>query len=262
MKPIRGLIFQKEKSPLIGFVDSLYEKRVEAKQQGKRAFQLMYKLILLSLYGRFGLRPDSAITQVCDYSEVRAITLLFQTGKIVQIAENQYVVTYKRIIDPLGDVNKKENKALLDQMEEEERKNFVRLRYSNTAVHLAAAVTGYSRIYMYPFIQNENVLYTDTDSLITTTPLEEEHISKSILGKFKLEAQNVHYIGIAPKLYALRYEDGSEKVVKSGWGKEEASFQKIHKLFLQISKENNPGGSSKDDKFAGKCYGLAKAKIF
>jgi len=43
----------------------------------------------------------------------------------------------------------------------------------------------------------------------------------------KCEATNAQYSGSAPKFYALRYQDGTEKVVKSDLGKEDLSFDNM-----------------------------------
>lgn len=200
----------------------------------------MYKLILLSLYGRFGLRPDASITKVTNYKDLKFYLTFFKIENVVKISEAHFFLTYKRVIQPMVDLKKESNKDLFFQLEQEKKRNFVRQRFSNTAVHLAAAITAYSRIYMYPFIQDESVLYTDTDSIITSKPLDPLHVSSTDLGKLKLEAQKAKYVGIAPKLYALRYLDGTEKVVKCGLGKE-SLFDKIKNLYDQISKANpNP----------------------
>lgn len=57
----------------------------------------------------------------------------------------------------------------------------------NSAVQLAAAITAYARIYMYPYISREDCYYTDTDSVVLGQPLPEGDISSTVLGKFKLE---------------------------------------------------------------------------
>lgn len=60
----KAMLFKKNKSPLTEFIDTFYTLRVKAKKENKKASQTIYKLILLSLYGRLGMRPDFSITVV------------------------------------------------------------------------------------------------------------------------------------------------------------------------------------------------------
>lgn len=54
---LRGYLFEKKHSPFESFVSNLYESRLEAKKTDDEAMSLIYKLIMNSLYGRFGINP-------------------------------------------------------------------------------------------------------------------------------------------------------------------------------------------------------------
>ncbi|GLJ16456.1 hypothetical protein SUGI_0280020 [Cryptomeria japonica] len=64
--PIRGYLFEKKPSPFGNFVTSLFGRRKEAKLSGDEAMAYGYKILMNSLYGRFGINPKSTITEVCN----------------------------------------------------------------------------------------------------------------------------------------------------------------------------------------------------
>ena len=67
-------------------------------------------------------------------------------------------------------------------------------RFSNVAI--AAAITAYSRIKMYPFkiLENNECFYTDTDSVVLQHEIDSKYISENI-GDFKLEYKIKHGAG-------------------------------------------------------------------
>jgi hypothetical protein len=84
----------------------------------------------------------------------------------------------------------------------------------NTAMQIAAAITAYSRMHMSQFIVDENVFYTDTDSIYTKEPLENHLIGKE-LGQMKLEAKIIKGVFIAPKTYYyIHYNLEKKKIEK------------------------------------------------
>lgn len=138
----------------------------------RRCHISIYKTLMNSLYGRFGINPRSTITEVClEYRYnylIRNSELIF----IEKLNELYYVISYW---DNPGNNCWKGDPS--------ERWNPPRI----SAIQLAAAITASARIYMYPFISREDCYYTDTDSVVLGQPLPEEWISSSTLGKFKLE---------------------------------------------------------------------------
>lgn len=234
VSPLRALLFDRQPSPLKEFVENFYEKRLKAKLENKHAAQLLYKLISNSLYGRFGLRPDATITTVGSYADVCFYKDFYTLENVIELSPNVYMITYKQLLQV---INKTKDPTVLARVKQEERRRVQKARFSNTAVNISAAVTAYGRIRMYPFISDENTLYSDTDSVMTTKPLPQSEISATKLGKFKCEAAGVQFCGLAPKLYALRFPDESYKVVKSGLGKEALDFDKIKALYGMITQD-------------------------
>lgn len=89
-----------------------------------------------------------------------------------------------------------------------------------SAVQLSAAITAYSRIYMYKYISRPDCFYTDTDSVVLANPLPEDEISSSELGKFKLEHKVMKGFFLASKTYSLKIYDGKVINKHKGAGKD------------------------------------------
>jgi hypothetical protein len=195
---LSGYLFTRMESPFKGFVNELYQKRLEAKKKGEKAKAFILKTTMNSLYGRFGISPDSTITKIV--SEKEAFKYVRQPGFInsEHLGDDKYTVTYKS--NPSQDSEAKPP--------------------ANTAVQISAAITAYARIKMYPFISREDCYYTDTDSIIIKTPLPDKYVSETELGKFKLEKKIPIAIFLAPKTYFI-YPSGTEpEIIKhKGAGK-------------------------------------------
>lgn len=73
----------------------------------------------------------------------------------------------------------------------------------NAAVQIEAAITAHALIHMHPFISREDCVYTDTDSVVLSSPLPDEFISSNEIGKLKLEYVMPEGIFNAPKSYCL-----------------------------------------------------------
>lgn len=71
MIPISGYLFEKMESPFKDFVSTLYESRLKARNDKNEALAYVYKILMNSLYGRFGIHPKSTITEVCNYVQYK-----------------------------------------------------------------------------------------------------------------------------------------------------------------------------------------------
>lgn len=69
MLPISGY---RRESPFKDFVSTLYECRLEARKEGNEALAYVYKILMNSLYGRFGINPKCTITEVIDEDRYNA----------------------------------------------------------------------------------------------------------------------------------------------------------------------------------------------
>jgi hypothetical protein len=193
--PISGYLFERMESPFRDFVSSLFESRLEAKRTGNEAMSYVFKILMNSLYGRFGINPKSTTTEVCD--EDRYKELIRHSGLIFgdMLSENYYILAYHSNTGTGPDYWNPPK---------------------NSAVQLAAAVTASARIYMYPYISREDCYYTDTDSVVLGQPLPKEVISSSVLGLFKLEDRIKKGYFLAPKSYYYLAIDGTNVIKHKG----------------------------------------------
>lgn len=193
--PISGYLFERMESPFRDFVSSLFESRLEARISGNEALAYVYKILMNSLYGRFGINPKSTTTEVCDEDRykhlIRHSELIFGD----MLSENNYIVAYHSNTGTDPDYWNPPK---------------------NSAVQLAAAITASARIYMYPYISREDCYYTDTDSVVLGQPLPSEVLSSSVLGKKKLEDRVMKGYFLAPKSYFYIAIDGTNVLKYKG----------------------------------------------
>lgn len=120
-----------------------------------------------SLYGRFGINPESLQSTLCNKAEYNRILHTPYYKDADQLADDRYLVHYftntSKTPDDLWDAPK------------------------NAAVHIAAAITASARIHMFKYISRQDCYYTDTDSIVIGEPLPDEEVSSTELGKLKLE---------------------------------------------------------------------------
>ncbi|KAK9741127.1 hypothetical protein RND81_03G083600 [Saponaria officinalis] len=209
--PLNGYLFEKMESPFIGYVNDLFESRSKAKKEGNNAISFVYKLLMNSLYGRFGINPESTITEICDQSRRNILFRMDDFINEIYIKEDLYMVTYlSNVVGGGGYTSYNPPKM--------------------AAVQISAAITASARIYMYPYISREDCYYTDTDSIVLGNPLPEEVVSSSVLGKLKLEDKIEKGYFLAPKCYhyttdsseeVLKYKGTAKKVITSKWFEEQ-----------------------------------------
>ncbi|XP_050217566.1 DNA polymerase-like [Mercurialis annua] len=162
IRPLRGYLFEKKDSPFDSFVTDIYNERLNAKKRGDNAMTYCYKILLNSLYGRFGINPETTITEVCEKNRYTSLIKKKKLMEAHKLSDIYYIVKYL------------ENTFYSDE------NDYQPPRIS--AVHLSAAITACSRIYMYKYISRPDCYYTDTDSTILGSPLPDEDISSNELG--------------------------------------------------------------------------------
>jgi hypothetical protein len=94
--PLRGWQFDRMKSPFYDFVHDLYQRRLEAKEKGDKAMAFIHKTTMNSLYGRFGISPESTTCVIVSREESHKMALS-QDGFIdsTHLDDDLYLVTYK-----------------------------------------------------------------------------------------------------------------------------------------------------------------------
>jgi hypothetical protein len=156
------------------FVDYFYNKRLEAKAAGNKIMDYFYKILLNSLYGKFGQK--SLIFELIDSGIDPTLCYDQQIYNMETHEREMYKVfggsMFRRIEKPDG-----ENES----------------RHSFPAI--AAHVTSYARMLLWRYIEMagvENIFYMDTDSLFVNEAGSQRLqqagvVSPTELGKIKLE---------------------------------------------------------------------------
>jgi len=168
------------------FVDELYNLRIKYKQEGNKIYELIAKLILNSLYGKFG---EKRIEWIEDNIDIFPFTGIIDVANVESGEQFTYLV--------IG------NNCLRKMREEESYNSFPAI---------ASYITSYSRMYLWELIEKankDNVYYVDTDSLFTNKEGYENlkpYINPTELGKLKLESVHKQLIIYGCKDYILDNE--------------------------------------------------------
>jgi hypothetical protein len=177
-KVLRGYTFNKKKI-FMEYVDKFYDLKCNANKNDP--IYIIAKLLLNSLYGKFGMSPYKDKHDIIDN-------------------KNLYKFVEKYIVNSTLDLkNEKQLISYTDKKECDED-------FSNTPnvnIAIAAAITAYARIFMSKFKNSNNftLFYSDTDCIDIDKPLNKELIGTEI-GDMKLEHVFTNIIYVAPKVYA------------------------------------------------------------
>lgn len=177
----KGILFER-------FVDFMYSKRLEYKELGNKSWVLIIKLLMNSLYGKFGaLEPHRKLIGYDDKSSIWRVD-----GFNMMLQRRVFEISW------FGEV----------YQEYKEGETFI----SNPAI--AGAITSWARITLFRYMLlcgRENVFYCDTDSLILNSCGYErikEHIDSKHLGKLKLEDKARHVVihGAKDYIFGKQYK--------------------------------------------------------
>jgi hypothetical protein len=232
----KGYIFKE-------YVDNLYSLRLTYPKEDP--MNLISKLLLNSLYGRFGMNDLFTYSDIIskeDYPKFEEMPGHKESIQdLIDLGPN-YLVQLKN--------PRVEQKTALDNGFETH----------NVNIAIASAVTAYARIHMSQFKNNPNfpnLYYTDTDSLYFDGPLPDKYVSLTTLGALKLVGVYDKAVFLAPKVYALK--NSLEEIIKiKGLNKEAIKKNNITLDTLELL-------LNKDYKLAfsqNKCFkNISKANI-
>lgn len=205
----------KSKSIFTEFVNEMFNLRnIYPKTD---PMNLICKLIMNSLYGRFAMKPIISKTQLIDKEEFSDFIETNIIESCDDIDKNNLLITYKPKVEIDGE-----------------------LEYSNS-IAIASAITAYARVFMSQFKNNPSfsLLYTDTDSGFFEGELPEELIGSG-LGLFKLEAKYKEIVFLGPKIYSGITDDcakASQTItkIKGFKNNKSVSFENIKSLLVKES---------------------------
>jgi len=156
-------------TPFVSYVSDVYQKRLLYQQEGS-PMELVTKLLLNGLYGKFGQRFIDRENAVHVDSMTKEQLQRYDTIERV----GDYFITKERT-KPAG-----------------------------FCIPLwACYITAYARLRLYDYIERYNPIYCDTDSIITKDTIE----TSSALGCMKKEMTITEGIIVRPKFYAIRSKE-------------------------------------------------------
>jgi hypothetical protein len=180
------------------YVNHFFTQRKICKENGDKGGDIIAKLFLNSLYGKFAANPQK-------YREYEII----EPQNLENYQDDDFCLS--TIID---------SESLLMERKLPEHLH----RYYNVAT--AASITGFVRAYLMEAIASvENPLYCDTDSIFYTGKSKLK-IGKE-LGQWDLEAQGGKMAIAGKKLYCLWKNDGTTKIASKGVKLSEKEIEKI-----------------------------------
>lgn len=212
-----GYKFKRGNNIFKNFVLDTYGKRVSAGLIKNEALKHTYKLILNSLFGRFGMREIENRVEIVDEFKLNNIGKNKNVLSIIPLHNtNKFLVVFntnisKEAVDLIEAVNPE-----LKDTDKDKTLNFDRSRGVPSSVAIAAAITGYAQIMLMEIKADPDnrLLYSETDSALVEKPLQDSMVSSTNLGAFKLEHVVVEGIFVKPKLYAFKNNKG-EIIIKS-----------------------------------------------
>lgn len=182
----KGILYHSSEYYFRDYVLDLYAKRKNAKHE-KNPIELVYKLLMNSLYGKFG--------QKCSGNEWIHISEMKNTDVhlIKEIINDEYF----RI------TSKKESMF----------------------VHpiISAYITSYARIRLYEYIEKNDVYYCDTDSVFMKGCTD----TSDKLGDMKHEGYITEGIIVKPKFYSIVMSGMIHRKLKGAYRIDAESFDKI-----------------------------------
>jgi hypothetical protein len=178
------------------FVNTFFKLKKDAASKADRH---AYKLMLNSLYGRFGMRDNATVTRIVGVEDFKKILNTHQVLNIMDFDEgtheNKYLVEYVEEADRELASN---DHLYIKSLVAHDRNG----RRVNSSVGIAAAITGWARIKMYEHLCKDGVAYTATDSVFTTVPVDPQFIGDK-LGQLKLVEEFDRALFVKPNVYMI-----------------------------------------------------------
>lgn len=160
------------------FVDFYYDIKKNSPKTSSE--YTISKLMLNSLYGRFGMSPYLDKHIVANENESIKLSETFTITDVIPLGNGKELISYNGDLDYESDFNGS----------------------ISSSVPIAAAITAGARVYMSYFknMNNVKIYYSDTDSIDLDRPLDPKYVGEE-LGQLKLEHIFDEVVYLAPKIY-------------------------------------------------------------
>lgn len=178
-----SIIYTKTFYPFTDYVNTLYALRLKYKKENNEVFAECCKLLLNSLYGKFGMR----YIEDFDFYDLRDENTTAEMIKGSMVVNDDYAYDSKTF----------------------------EIDYNYCIPILASYTTAYARLKLYEAIEKSNPVYVDTDSCFTDVDMEDN----LELGHLKKEKTIKRGYIIKPKVYDIIDENDKEYIKVKGFKK-------------------------------------------
>lgn len=213
----KGYLFETKTNIFKDYVWDMYQLRQQYTKSEPMNF--IAKLLLNSLYGRFGMQPQLHSHIFGNFKEIQELCRKYEILDYIELDKDLFFVSYQS----------SDNKNLDSSLPKSNS--------TGVSVSIASAVTAYARVYMSTFKNNPgyNLYYTDTDSIFIDKELDPRLVNSN-LGNMKLEYKFTDSIFLAPKVYAGMTDDNLKICkVKGFTGANELTLEDFTKLLYKNS---------------------------
>jgi hypothetical protein len=198
-----SIIYTKTFYPFKNYVIDIYNRRMILKKQDS-SMEIIFKLFLNSLYGKFGQK---------DFNEIKFLNMS-------NLSKEDYAM-----IEACDNMSAFDDLAYLT-FKKESKSNFLFPIF-------CAYVTSYGRVKLYKYITEYDSDYCDTDSIVTDKNIQESNN----LGEMKLEATIKEGILVKPKFYSFNFGDKQIYKIKGVKGANQFIFDDLlHKKKIYYKK--------------------------
>lgn len=213
VKILRGIYFEADYI-FKDYVEFFYDLKKNSEKTSP--MYTISKLLLNTLYGRFGMSPYLDKHKIINEGEELREVIKKNITSIDNLGNGKLLITY----------NKDNREDLTDEV------NFTHL---NVSICISAAITAYARVFMSQFKNNPDftLYYSDTDSIDINKPLPPRFVG-SELGQMKLEHIFNEIVYLAPKVYGGITNKG--EIVKIKGLKNPVEFYQLKNLLFKDSK--------------------------
>lgn len=206
------------------FVETLYALRMEYPKS--HPMNYIAKLLMNSLYGKFGMRMETTDVEIFNISDPVALECYNETFEL-------WAESIRELIN-IGDYRILIRNSLFAYKFDEKEEMYHGL---DVNIAIASAITSEARIYMSYFKNNPyfKLYYSDTDSIVIDKPLPDTLIGKK-LGQLKLEHIVNKAVFLAPKVYGIVDQDGNTTIKIKGVtneGMKSITMNSLERLLIQ-----------------------------
>jgi DNA polymerase type B, organellar and viral len=193
------------------YIDNFSEIKIQAEKDNNNARRTVAKLMLNSLYGRFGLRYEPYTIDFVSAKEAANIAIEHEILENIIIDKDNDIEFIKYTTAP---------SQILKEIDKEKYYNLTQTtnfdgNFVVRSLPISAMTTSYGAIEMNPFLNMEDnpCYYTDTDSCFLQKPLDDKYVGKE-LGKLSFKGKIKRAYFISPKTYCL-VMDNDEVIIRS-----------------------------------------------